>query len=70
MRVLIIVERTATGFSSYAPDLPGCIATGPTREDIERQMKEAVEFHLEGLRAQGASVPASNSYAFEVEVAA
>ena len=50
MKCLVIYEKTATGYSAYAPDLPGCITTGPTLEEAERLMKEAIEFHLEGLR--------------------
>ena len=70
MKVLIIVEETATGFSSYAPDVPGCIATGETRAEVEQLMREAIEFHLEGLRADGETLPESHSYATVVEVAA
>jgi predicted RNase H-like HicB family nuclease len=70
MKVLIIVEETATGFSSYAPDVPGCIATGETRAEVEQSMREAIEFHLEGLRADGETLPESHSYATVVEVAA
>lgn len=57
MKYLIIIERTGTGFSAYSPDLPGCIATGATRREVERNMAEAIAFHLEGLRAQGQAVP-------------
>jgi len=49
MRILIVVEQTETGFSAYAPDLPGCVATGPTRQDVEATMREAIALHLEGL---------------------
>jgi predicted RNase H-like HicB family nuclease len=57
MKYLVIYEKTATGYSAYAPDLPGCITTGPTLEETERLMKEAIEFHLEGLREDGLPVP-------------
>jgi len=57
-RYLIIIEPTSTGFSAYSPDLPGCVSTGPTREAIERNMREAIELHLEGLREEGLPVPA------------
>jgi len=56
-RYLIILERTKTGFSAYSPDLPGCVATGATREEVEREMQEAIEFHIEGLRLAGDPVP-------------
>lgn len=70
MKLLIVVEQTATGFSAYAPDVPGCIATGSTREAVEHIMREAIEFHLEGLRAEGMAVPEPHAYATVVEVAA
>ena len=70
MKLLIIVEQTDTGFSAYAPDLDGCVATGATREDVERSMKEAIAFHVDGLRAEGLSVPEPHSYATWLEVAA
>ncbi len=69
-KLLVIVEETSTGFSAYSPDLPGCAATGPTREQVERSMKDAIEFHLEALRAEGQDVPTPKSYATYVEVAA
>ncbi|NOT09907.1 MAG: type II toxin-antitoxin system HicB family antitoxin [Gemmatimonadales bacterium] len=70
MKVLIIVEETGTGYSAYAPDLPGCIATGATRTEVEKEIQEAIEFHLEGMRAHGELPPESHSYAMVVEVAA
>ena len=70
MKVLIIVAETANGYSSYAPELPGCIATGSSRAEVEKEMQAALEFHLEGLRAQGELPPESNSYHTVVEVAA
>ena len=60
-RYLIVIEKTETGFSAYSPDLPGCLATGETLSEAEREMKEAVEFHLEGLRLQGYSIPEPRS---------
>lgn len=68
-RYLIVVERTATGYSAYSPDLEGCIATGRTPEQVERTMREVIEFHLQGLRQQGYAVPEPHSYATYVEVA-
>jgi len=56
-RYLIIIEPTPTGYSAYSPDLPGCISTGETREEVERNMKEAIEFHLDGLREDGTEIP-------------
>jgi len=60
-RYLIIIEPTSTGYSAYSPDLPGCISTGETREEVERNMKEAIEFHLDGLREDGAEIPQPQS---------
>jgi predicted RNase H-like HicB family nuclease len=70
MKVLIVVEQTATGFSAFSPDIEGCVATGATQEEVERTMREAIEFHLAGLRAEGHAVPAPRTYATFVEVPA
>jgi len=69
-RYLIIIENTATGYSAYSPDLPGCAATGATREEIEREMHDAIEFHIEGLRLAGEPVPEPRSHASYCEIAA
>ena len=53
MQYLVVIEKTATGFSAYSPDLPGCVSTGSTREEIDKNIREAIEFHLEGLRQRG-----------------
>ena len=52
-KYLIVIEPTQTGFSAYSPDLPGCISTGRTREEVELNMREAIAFHLDGLRDSG-----------------
>ncbi len=70
MKILIVVEKTDTGYSAYSPDLDGCVATGGTREEVDARMREAVALHLEGLREEGYDVPEPNSYATYVEVAA
>jgi predicted RNase H-like HicB family nuclease len=69
-RYLIVVETTGTGFSAYSPDLPGCVVTGNTREELEREMQEAIKFHIEGLRLAGDPVPEPRSQAAYCEVAA
>lgn len=69
-RYLIIIESTATGFSAYSPDLPGCAATGRTRSEVEQEMHDAIEFHIEGLRAAGQPVPKPRSDAAYCEVGA
>ena len=70
MKLLVIVEQTSAGFSAYTPDLPGCVATGGSRSDVERRMREAIELHLEGLRAEGEELPQPHTYATVVEGAA
>jgi predicted RNase H-like HicB family nuclease len=57
IKYLVIYEKTATGYSAYVPDLPGCITTGPTLEETTRSMQEAIDFHIEGLREDGISIP-------------
>ena len=69
-RYLVIIEESSNGFSGFLPDLPGCIATGATRDEVERIMKEGVEFHLETLRESGEPVPPPRSTSAYVEVAA
>ena len=68
-RYLIIIEKTATGFSAYAPDLPGCVATGRTRDEVQTEMNGAIEFHLEGMMEAGETVPAPSSEAAYCECA-
>jgi len=67
-KYLIVIEETRTGFSAYSPDLLGCVATGPTRDEVERNMSEAMEFHLEGLRLEGLDVPEPRACSAYVEV--
>jgi predicted RNase H-like HicB family nuclease len=70
MKYLIILEKTSTGYSAYSPDLPGCVSAGDTAEETEANMCEAIEFHIEGMREEGLSVPVPQSRASYVEVAA
>lgn len=58
----IVIEKSPRNYSAYVPDLPDCIATGATREDVVREMRQAIEFHIEGMRAQGDPVPAPQTY--------
>ena len=69
-RYLILIEPTDTGYSAYSPDVPGCVATAPSRSEIEKVMSDAIGFHLEGLRACGQPVPPPHTSASYVEVAA
>ncbi len=68
MRYLIVIEKTRTGFSAYSPDLEGCVAAARTRPSLIRAMQRAVEFHLEGLRADGRRRPRPATGAAYVEV--
>ncbi len=70
MKYLIVIEPTETGFSAYSPDLPGCISTGATVEETEVNMREAIAFHLAGLRKEGFEIPQPASRSRYVEVAA
>ncbi len=70
MKYLVVIEPTSTGFSAYSPDLPGCISTGATRAEVEDNMREAVELHLEGLREEGYPVLASGTSSACVEIPA
>lgn len=70
MKYLIVVEKTETGFSAYSPDLLGCVATGATAEETEANMKEAIAFHVEGLKQEGFPVPQPSAKSSYVEVAA
>jgi predicted RNase H-like HicB family nuclease len=70
MRYAIVIEQTEGNFSAYVPDVPGCVATGATVADVEREIREAIAFHLEGLRQDGLPVPAPASVVEYVEVAA
>ncbi|MDD5262672.1 MAG: type II toxin-antitoxin system HicB family antitoxin [Methylacidiphilales bacterium] len=68
MRYAVLIEKSETGYGAYVPDLPGCIAVGETIEETEKLIKEAVEFHLDGLREDGVDIPSPSSVAEYVEV--
>ena len=70
MRYAIVIENAGSNFSAYVPDLPGCIATGATIEEAEREIREAIEFHLEGLREDGSPIPPPSSSVRYVDIAA
>jgi predicted RNase H-like HicB family nuclease len=70
MRYAVVIERTNTNFSAYVPDLPGCIATGKTREEVERLIRKAIEYHIEGMKQDGQPIPIPSSVVEYVEVAA
>ena len=68
MKYLIVVEKTETGFSAYSPDVPGCVSTGRTEEETEANMKEAIEFHVDGLKQEGLPVPGPSAKSAYVEI--
>jgi predicted RNase H-like HicB family nuclease len=70
MRYAIVIERAEGNYSAYVPDLPGCIATGATVPEVEAEIREAIELHLEGMREDGLPIPAASSQVEYVEVAA
>ena len=67
-RYAVVIERAPNNYSAYVPDLPGCIATGATIEEVECEIREAIEFHIEGLRDAGEPVPEPTSELTYVEV--
>jgi predicted RNase H-like HicB family nuclease len=66
----VILEKGPNNYSAYVPDLPGCVSTGKTLEEVTRMIKEAIEFHLEGMREDGDPIPEPTCTAVVVEVAA
>ncbi|MDP2878541.1 MAG: type II toxin-antitoxin system HicB family antitoxin [Sulfuricella sp.] len=70
MRYAIVVEKTENNYSAYVPDLPGCVATGQTVEETENEIREAIAFHIEGLREDGLTIPQPASIVEYLEVAA
>ena len=70
MRYAIVIEKAESNYSAYVPDLPGCVATGETVEEVESQIREAIEFHLEGLREDGTPIPPAASRVEYIDIAA
>jgi predicted RNase H-like HicB family nuclease len=69
-RYVIVIEETGSGYAAYSPDLPGCVsATGP-RHEIEKKMKEAVAFHLAGLREEGQAIPEAHTFSTYIDLPA
>ncbi|MGI9107724.1 MAG: type II toxin-antitoxin system HicB family antitoxin [Pyrinomonadaceae bacterium] len=67
MRYAVIIEKGESSYGAYVPDLPGCVAAAETREEIEHLIREAIQFHIEGLREEGLPVPEPSSYFEYVE---
>jgi predicted RNase H-like HicB family nuclease len=70
MRYMVIVEQGPTSFGAYVPDLPGCVAAGESREEVLELIREAIEFHLEGLKSEGRAIPPPHSSSELVDVKA
>lgn len=68
MRYAVVIEKASENSSAYVPDLPGCVAVGDTLEEIEQMIREAIEFHLEGMQLRGESIPVPSSWCQYVEV--
>ena len=70
MQYAVVIERVkGSNYSAYVPDLPGCVSTGDTLEDVERNIREAIEFHLEGMREDGDQIPEPTTRVTYAEVA-
>ena len=70
MRYAIVIEKAETNYSAYVPDLPGCVATGASIREVEAEIREAIAFHIEGLRKDGSLVPVPSSQVEYIEIAA
>lgn len=70
MKYMVVIEKGTSGYGAHVPDLPGCIAVGKSQEEVLRLIKEAIEFHIEGLRAAGEPIPPPSSIGEFVEVQA
>ena len=70
MRYAVVIEKAQGNFSAYVPDLPGCVATGATISEVKSQVREAIEFHLDGMREDGIPIPPPVSRVEYVEIAA
>lgn len=70
MQYAVVIERVkGSNYSAYVPDLPGCVSTGDTLEEVERNIREAIEFHLEGMREDGDPIPEPTTRVTYAEVA-
>ena len=70
MRYAVIIEQGETSYGAYVPDLPGCVAVAETKDEVMSLIKDAIEFHLEGIKQEGQAVPVPSSVTEYIEVAA
>jgi predicted RNase H-like HicB family nuclease len=68
MKYVVLIEKGERNFGAYLPDLPGCVAVGDTREEVEQRIREAIEFHLEGMLLDGEAVPEAETECWHVDV--
>ena len=69
MHYVVVIEKADSNYSAYVPDLPGCVTTGATLEEVKQMIEEAIEFHIEGMLEDGLPIPKPTSIAHKVEVA-
>lgn len=70
MRYAVVIEKAEGNYSAYVPDLPGCVATGASIEEVGAEIREAIAFHIEGLREDGSLIPIPSSQVEYIEIAA
>ena len=70
MKYAVVFEKAPSNFAAYVPDLPGCVATGATRKEVERNIREAIVFHIEGMRLEHLSIPEPSAWAETVQISA
>ena len=70
MRYAIVIEKAESNYSAYVPDLPGCVATGATVQEVEAEMRKAISFHLAGMRDDGLLIPSPSSAVEYLDIAA
>jgi predicted RNase H-like HicB family nuclease len=69
VKYAVVIEKAADNYSAYVPDLPGCIATGGSVEETERNIHDAIRVHIQGMREDGESIPAATTHVAELEIA-
>jgi len=70
MKFAVVIERAESNYSAYVPDLPGCVAAGASIKETENGIREAIEFHIQGMKEDGLAVPSPSSSVEYIEVAA
>ena len=68
MKYAVVFEQSPRNYAAYVPDLPGCVATGTTKDEVEERIQEAIEFHLEGMREENLEIPQPAAWAKDIEV--